>query len=119
MIPRKAVGRAELQVLEKGGLASESEVLDRNHGVSEEVEVDGRAAERGYRLRPEELDAEGRHVEELHGDGRQVGGLSCRGLRRCGDIAFVASIWAIICFFVVTNSYEAGRSVNALPPGKQ
>jgi hypothetical protein len=28
-----------------------------------------------YGLRPEELDSEGRYVGELHGDGRQYGGI--------------------------------------------
>jgi hypothetical protein len=68
VIPRKAVGRAELQGVEKGGVVSESEVLDGNQGLSEKVEVDRRAAEARYGLRPKELDARGQYLGELHSD---------------------------------------------------
>ena len=62
-------------------MVSESEVLDGNQGLSEKVEVDRQAVEARYGLRPEELDAEGRYVGELHGDGRQVQGIELQATK--------------------------------------
>jgi hypothetical protein len=42
--------------------------------------MDGRGVQAArYGLRPEELDSEGRYVGELHGDGRQFGGVELQG----------------------------------------
>lgn len=82
---KKGGGRAELPDEGKatgGGGAGEkekvgvmSEVVSPVSPVSPasgKVEMDG--------LRPEELDSEGRYLGELHGDGRQFGGWSWRGV---------------------------------------
>jgi hypothetical protein len=69
--PRRGGGRAELYGKEKG-IPIVSVVAGE---VNEErkVEIDGAGTDIGkYGLRPEELDAEGRFVGELHGDGREV-----------------------------------------------
>ena len=95
---RRGVGRAELP--EKGGAGvGEKEIIpdvkEKENGVlgggdvvgqREGVEVDGTGlgvggpgGESRYGLRPEELDSEGRYVGELHGDGRQFGGVELEG----------------------------------------
>jgi hypothetical protein len=84
-VRRKAVGRAELQGVEKGVVVGEKQVpervIDEGYlGVEDKgVEIDGRATEARYRLRPEELGGQGRYVGELHGDGRQIGEIELHG----------------------------------------
>jgi hypothetical protein len=84
---RKGGGRAELQ---GGEAAKGTGVGVGEKEVKEEVvvspvspqvkgaEMDGQG-EGKYGLRPEELDSEGRYVGELHGDGRQFGGVELEG----------------------------------------
>jgi hypothetical protein len=77
-------GRAELQGTETAipmvdvvGTEVEEGPRDR---VESGVEIDSRGVqETRYGLRPEELDSEGRFVGELHGDGRQFGGVELQG----------------------------------------
>jgi hypothetical protein len=89
-------GRAELPG--KGGVGvgekeviaqvKETEMVGEGNlvGQREGVEVDGGGlgvrelgGEGRYGLRAEELDSEGRYVGELHGDGRQYGGVALEG----------------------------------------
>lgn len=83
---RKGGGRAELPDEGKGlgGEAEKekvnvmSEVVSPVSPQSGKVEMDAQGQGR-YGLRPEELDSEGRYVGELHGDGRQFGGVELEG----------------------------------------
>jgi hypothetical protein len=90
---KKGGGRAELQggeaEKEKGAEVGVGEKEVKEEVVSPvspqggKVEIDGRGVdgqgEGRYGLRPEELDSEGRYVGELHGDGRQFGGVELEG----------------------------------------
>jgi hypothetical protein len=85
---KKGGGRAELPDEGKGeGVVGEKEKIDVVSEVvspvspeSAKVEMDGQGQGQGrYGLRPEELDSEGRYVGELHGDGRQFGGVELEG----------------------------------------
>jgi hypothetical protein len=83
-VPMKGPGRAELP--EKGiplvGVDAKEVVQEVREPISGGggVEMDGRGVQAArYGLRPEELDSEGRYVGELHGDGRQFGGVELQG----------------------------------------
>jgi len=93
VFPRKAVGKAELQGVEKGGVVSESKVVDGNQGVSEKVEVDRRAAEARYGLRPEDWMLRGGMWGNCVAMEGRLGELSCRRLRRGGDVAFTLRMY--------------------------
>jgi hypothetical protein len=83
-VPTKGPGRAELP--EKGipfvGVGEKEVAQEAEEPVNGGggVEIGGREVQAArYGLRPEELDSEGRYVGELHGDGRQFGGVELQG----------------------------------------